>query len=408
MSVSRREILLGGLALPALAAKKPSKKPSKKKPAAEKPSVLLIVVDGLPTWLIGCYGNKEILTPNIDRLARTGTRFQRHFVAVPEAEGNFRTLITGRTPMQFGGAQGLLADDVTLEKMLGGGGYACHATGRRPAAEVTAETLQLLDQIDGKPTFWMVRYSDLRPPYDGIPAKFQELYAKQRFENYSVEPPPANVAGDREMLADRLASRRKAAAGISAIDEAVGSLVHKLYEKQAIDHTLVILTATCGCLFGSHGLWGAGDATDPPNMYEESVAVPLIWSWPGRVPAEGIQVELVSTYDLVPSLAEITEIEAPKRNLCGHSYVPLATGKLPAKKPQPWRQAVCAREGNTDMARVERYKLVLRNDGKGPNELYDHSNDAGERTNQADDDQYLTVRSSLTAEIQKWKLDYSG
>jgi arylsulfatase A-like enzyme len=400
MPVSRRELLMGSLALPALAAKKP-------KVAPEKPSVLLIVVDDLPSWLIGCYGNKEILTPNIDQLARTGTRFLNHFVAVPEAEANFRTLVTGRTPMQIGPSGTLTPDDITLEKMLGGGGYACHATARQPAADVTAEALKLLDQFDGKQTFWLVRYTGLRPPYEGIPAKFLDLYANRRFENYTVEPVAPNAAGDKELLANRLLSRRQAAAAISAVDDAAGSLIHKIYQKQAVDHVLVILTATCGSLFGAHGLWGAGDASDPPNMFEESVRVPLIWSWPGRVPAEGVQVELVSTYDLVPSVADIAEIDPPKRNLCGRSYVPLATGKLLTRK-QSWRQTVCARERDTEMARVERYKLILRNQGKGPNELYDYATDPGEHTNLADNDQYVSVRGALADEIQKWKLNYSG
>ncbi|MGP8245384.1 MAG: sulfatase [Bryobacteraceae bacterium] len=399
MPLSRRELLMGSMALPALAARK--------KPAPEKPSVLLIVVDNLPSWLTGCYGNKEVLTPNIDRLARTGTRFLNHFVAIPEAEANFRTLVTGRTPMQIGPSGNLAPDDITLDKMLGGSGYACHATGRQPAADVTAEAVKLLDRFDGKQNFWMVRYTDLRPPYEGIPAKFLDLYANQGFGNYTVEPVAPNASGDKEMLANRLLSRRKAAAGISAVDEAVGGLIHKIYEKQAVDHILVVLTATCGSLFGDHGLWGAGDASDPPNMFDESVRIPLIWSWPGKVPAEGVQVELVSTYDLVPTLADIAQVEAPKRNLCGRSYVPLATGKLLSRK-QAWRKAVCARERNTEMARVERYKLVLRNQGKGPNELYDFAGDPGERNNLADNDQYVTVRTALAGEIQKWTLNYSG
>ncbi|MGA2115756.1 MAG: sulfatase/phosphatase domain-containing protein [Bryobacteraceae bacterium] len=400
MPVSRREFFMGSLALPVLAAKKP-------KVAPEKPSVLLIVVDDLPSWLTGCYGNKEILTPNIDQLARTGTRFLNHFVAVPEAEANFRTLITGRTPMQIGPSGTLAPDDITLEKMLAGGGYACHSTSRQPLADVTAEALGLLDAFDGKQTFWMVRYGDLRPPYEGIPAKFLDLYANRRFENYTVEPVAPNATGDKELLANRLLSRRRAAAAISAVDDAVGTLIRKIYQKQAVDHVLVILTATCGSLFGAHGLWGAGDASDPPNMFEESVRVPLIWSWPGRVPAEGVQVELVSTYDLVPSVADIAEIELPKRNLCGRSYVPLATGKLLTRK-ESWRQAVCARERDTEMARVERYKLILRNQGKGPNELYDYATDPGEHTNLADNDQYVSIRGALADEIQKWKVNYSG
>ena len=55
------------------------------------------------------------------------------------------------------------------------------------------------------------------------------------------------------------------------------------------------------------------------------------------------------------------------------------------------------------MARVERYKWIPRNDGKGPNELYDLTADPHERTNQADNEQFVSVKTSLAAEIVKWK-----
>jgi len=60
------------------------------------------------------------------------------------------------------------------------------------------------------------------------------------------------------------------------------------------------------------------------------------------------------------------------------------------------------------MARVERYKLVVRNEGKGPNELYDINVDPREKVNQYENQQFLTVRTSLAAELSKWKQRYSG
>ena len=75
MPISRRHFFLGSLALPAFAAKKP--------PA--RPNLLLFLVDDLPSWALGCYGNKEIRTPNIDRLSQTGTHFLNHFVCTPAA-----------------------------------------------------------------------------------------------------------------------------------------------------------------------------------------------------------------------------------------------------------------------------------------------------------------------------------
>ena len=111
MNLSRRHFFFGSLALPALAAKKP---------LGEQPNILLVLVDGLPSWLLGCYGNKEIRTPKIDQLAQTGTRFLNHYAAAPLADPARASLLSGRTPMQL-----KASGDVTLEKLLGGIGYAC-------------------------------------------------------------------------------------------------------------------------------------------------------------------------------------------------------------------------------------------------------------------------------------------
>ena len=405
MSVSRRHFLLGGLALPALAAKKS---------APLRPNILLILVDQLPSWMLGAYGNKEVATPNIDRLARTGTRFIDHFTPAPEIKLGAAALITGRTPMQLGRDAQITQADVTLLKMLAGAGYACHFTGAQPngqapaAAEVSASALKFLDQqAPGKPFFALAAYAGPQPPYDGIPKKYLDQYAAQPFANYSEEPTAPNAREGKEMLANRIASLRKVAAGITALDDQVQSLLAKIYEKQWVDQTLVIFTSACGSLYGRHGLWDSGDASEPPNMYDEVMKTPMLWSWPGHVPALATQVELVSAYDLLPTLCDLLEIDLPERNLCGRSYKYMATGKRLPKK-QTWRSTVFGHYKNTEMSRAERYKLIRRNDGKGPNELYDVVADPAEYTNQADNDQYVSVKNTLAGELADWKRRYSS
>jgi len=116
----------------------------------------------------------------------------------------------------------------------------------------------------------------------------------------------------------------------------------------------------------------------------------------------------VSAYDFVPTMCDLLSIEPPKRNLCGRSYGPLVTGKpLPRQSPA-WRLSLCAHLGNTDMAREERYKLVSRDQGKGPNELYDLVLDPVEKVNQFDNQQFATVHTELAAELDKWKKQYSS
>src|SRR5689334_8762386 len=146
MPVSRRDFLIGSSALPLLAAKKP----------VETPNLLLLLADGLPDWMVGCYGNREVQTPNLDRLAQTGMRFLDHIVCTPVAGPSRNSMLTGRTPMQLGGGDTLPAGEVTLEKLLGEAGYACQKAEIGPAGQFGDFPAA------GKPFFQMVDFSALK------------------------------------------------------------------------------------------------------------------------------------------------------------------------------------------------------------------------------------------------------
>jgi len=68
--------------------------------SSQPPNILLILANGLPAWAAGCYGNEQILTPNLDRFAAQGVRFANSFVCTPASSPSRATLFTGRTPMQ--------------------------------------------------------------------------------------------------------------------------------------------------------------------------------------------------------------------------------------------------------------------------------------------------------------------
>jgi arylsulfatase A-like enzyme len=389
MRLSRRHFFLGSLALPALAATKTP---------AERPNIVLILADRLPSWILGCYGNSEVRTPALDRLAQTGLRFLNHFACAPAPAPGRATLLTGCTPMQLGDAG---FGDAPLSKVLEGVGYTSIA------ADSAAAVQSLDGQPSGKPFFLTVDCAHLRPPYDGVPRKYRDLYAQVKFATFSQEAPARNAAGDKELLSSLALNQRLAAAAVTALDDDVAALLARLSEKALLDRTLIVFTSTCGSLLGRHGLWDSAPASDPANMYEEVVATPLVWSWQGHVPPQLTRPELVSAYDLLPTLCDLTGAALPARNLCGRSYLPLATGK-PLPKKQPWRTTVFSHYQNTDMARDKRYKLVLRDQGKGPGEVYDLNVDPRERVNQYENPQFVTVRTSLAAELAKWKQGYSA
>ena len=389
MPLSRRHFLMSSLALPALA----QKKGQKKKVEALRPNVVLLMADNVPDWVLGIYGSKDIQTPNIDRLAQMGTRFHDHITGAPAPGPGRWTLLMGRTTMQGGNGN-------TLDKVLAGAGYSAAWAG-------PAEVLKVLEgQGAGKPFFLGVTLASPRPPYTGTEQKFVDLYASARFENFARDPTAANAAAGKEMLADRTSSLRKYAAALSAMDAEVGVVTAALYQRKLADNTLVVFTSTCGALLGRHGLWAAGDASEPPNMYEESVSTPMIWSWPGHVPAFGERPEVVSSCDFVPTICDLAAIE-PADNLSGRSYLLLATGK-PLPKKEKWRTTVFSQLGNTAMARADRYKLVERDGGKGPSELYDLVADPVEKANQYDNPQFMTVRTALAGELHAWQQKYSA
>lgn len=379
MSITRRHFFFGSLALPALAGKAPP----------PRPNVLLFLVDYLPAWMLGCYGNKEVHSPHIDELSQSGTRFLNHFVATPAPEPSRQTFLTGAIPGQAAAA------DTGLQKILGGLGYNVKTGDVAEAAAFVGS------QTAGKPFFFIAGSSKLRAPYDSVAQKYRDIYRSVAFEGYAPDPAAANAAAGKEMLRDVIGNVRKCAAAVTELDDQVGAAVGQVRQRGLVDNTLIVFTSTCGSLLGRHGLWDAGDASEPVNMYDEVIATPMLWSWAGRVPAIAVQVELIASYDFAPTLCDAVAV-APSENWRGISYLLMATGK-PFPKKTRWRPDVCGEYKNTSMARVERYKWIQRNEGKGPNELYDLTQDPQERTNQADNEQYTSVKNELSADIVKWK-----
>jgi arylsulfatase A-like enzyme len=451
--LNRRHFLMGA-ASAAFAATKP----------AQTPNILLIVADDLASWMLGCYGNQEIHTPNIDTLARSGMRFINSFCCSPICSPSRATLLTGRLPQQHGiedfltpqpiahppqgqaDAPASFANEVMLSDILFARGYNCGHVGkwhmghdeqpghglqytytmsggsrsyRDPEMFLNGKSVQeqgyltdlmtkrscdFLDrQTANKPFFLTTAYLNPHTPYEGHPQKYYDMYSKTIFDTFGWERAAPNALREKNMLTDIVGNIRKCAASTTALDDQVPVLLRKLRERNLLDNTIVVFTGDNGYLLGRHGLWSKGLASDPINMYEEVMGVPMLWSWPGHIPAEASRPDLISFYDFVPTICDITGSALPSgRNLIGRSYAALAQNQ-PLPKKQPWKQTVFGHFRNTEMVRNTRYKLVLRNDGTGPNELWDIANDPREKTNQYENARFITIRDQLHRELDGWK-----
>lgn len=416
-------------------------------------NVLLILTDNHGEWTLGCYGNRDIATPNIDRMARGGALFTRAFANNAVCSPTRATLLTGLMPSGHGvhcflGTQGrqmgptarnTLQDIRTLPEILAARGYECGLIGKwhlgdniRPQEGFTTwvtmphgatSTFHDADVIeDGavrkEPTylteFWTRRAVEFleRPrekpfflflsfngPY-GLGKSMLEEPRNRHAARYAGEPPPCFP---REPMHPWLSAttnlfhsptaRRRYASEISGIDDGVGAVVDTLKKRGLDRNTTVIFTADQGLACGQHGLWGMGDHTRPLSAYEWTMRVPLIWSHPDRIPS-GRKVNLMTSHcDAMPTLLEWLGFP----------------DDLPTDPPRPGRSYAAALRGdaitgwdntiyfefeNVRAIRTDRWKYIERIH-EGPNELYDLVADPDERRNLAQDPAFETPMKDL-------------
>src|SRR5437762_3063227 len=101
--------------------------------APVRPNILLILSDDQSVPHVGCYGNPEIRTPNLDRLAAQGMRFDRAYVACPQCVPSRAAMMTGRSPVAIGMTRfsaPLPAEIKTYPEVLRGAGYFTGVAGR--------------------------------------------------------------------------------------------------------------------------------------------------------------------------------------------------------------------------------------------------------------------------------------
>jgi arylsulfatase A-like enzyme len=190
---------------------------------------------------------------------------------------------------------------------------------------------------------------------------------------------------------------------VTAMDANVGRILDRIEELGIRENTLVIFTSDNGMNMGHHGIYGKGNGTFPLNMYDTSVKVPAIVSYPGHVPETAICTEMLSHYDLRPTLLDYLGMEGPEADaLPGRSFAPLLEGKLVEGRTNV---VVYDEYGPVRMIRTPEWKYVHRYP-YGPNELFDLAQDPGEEQNLADRPDLSSRIAELRGELEQWFLRY--
>lgn len=153
-------------------------------------------------------------------------------------------------------------------------------------------------------------------PFHLVPERYKKLYegtVTERRDNVVIREPFLVHTGETipggEKKWEEYANHYFAA--VSGIDDQFGRLMERLAQLDIAENTIVVLTSDHGELLGSHGMMAKH------SWHEESIGVPFIIRWPGRI-AAGATTEILNTVDIMPTLLELMDIPVP-RTVEGHS-----------------------------------------------------------------------------------------
>lgn len=323
--------------------------------AAEKPNVVFILCDDLAQGDLGCYGQKLIQTPNLDRMASEGTRYTQAYsgtsVCAPSRTSLMTGLDMGHSPVRANreigkglGQMPLPPGTVTVASMLKASGYATACTGKwgmgMPGS--SGEPLKLgFDRFYGY--YDQVHAHDYFTSYLFDNDKLVELPEKSYSQNFiqkatldwvrSVKDKPFFLFyavtlphGDYEIdslgiYADKpwTPQQKTYAAMVSRLDRDVGELLALLKELKLDENTLVMFSGDNGSSFGPGTPVGklfdqsmGGKLRDNKrSMFEGGLRQASIARWPGKVTAGRVSDEPWAFWDFMPTVAEITGAKIP-------------------------------------------------------------------------------------------------
>lgn len=406
--------------------------------AAERPpNLVFILTDNQGAWSLGCYGNPDIRTPHIDRLAAEGIRFTRALSSNAVCSPTRATFLTGLMPSQHGvhsfldpqfmmgpRAYNTLEEFTSLPEVLRDAGYVCGLSGKWPLGANlqpsqgfsfwvtkpdghtqefydqpviedgqlrneagyttdlwTDRGIQFIEQNKERPFFLFLAYNGpyslgqlmTRPPRN----RHADYYRGKHFQSFPVDAMHPWQHANKAFHNSQTAMER-CAAETSGVDDGVGQILATL-ERLALDeNTLVVYSADQGWMGGQNGIWGMGDHTRPIGAFELMMQIPLIFRHPGRIPRGTTNDLLVSNYDFMPTVLAYLGLgermpRQPKSP--GRDFSAAVAGR-----PVSWENIMFYEMESARAVRGERWKYVARYPN-GPFELYDMQNDPQERFN---------------------------
>jgi arylsulfatase A-like enzyme len=440
---------------------------SSRKALSSNPNIITIMTDDQGYGDLSCMGSSDIRTPNFDRLAASGARFESFYSNSPVCSPSRASLLTGRYPGYAGvrailagrrTTTGLTVETPTIATALKRLGYDTALIGKwhlglspqcRPNQNgfdyfygFMAGCIDYYSHI----FYWDMADGHTNPTHDlwennkeiynngqyftnlinekavkYIREKCQEndskgsrpfyLYLAYNAPHYPMHAPPeymdrfVHLPWDRQVMA----------AMISAVDDGLGSIIEELERQGQINNTVICFQSDNGpsresrnWLDGREDPYYGGSSGKFKghkfSLFEGGIRVPAIISWPGHIPSDQVIAEPAISMDFFPTLLKIAGGNPEDYQLNGLDIMPM----LREKALSPHREIFWEMDGQTAIRRGN-YKLVINGvlveNGPVAKNVFlsDLSQDCGERKNLAKEMPELA--RELCSAAENWRRD---
>ncbi|MEM9672981.1 MAG: sulfatase [Cyclobacteriaceae bacterium] len=339
----------------------------------ERPNLILIIADDMAWDDCGAYGHPTIRTPNIDRLARQGMRFDQAFLTTSSCSPSRSSIITGQYPHSTDAEQlhwPLPVEQVTFVEKLRQAGYWTGQAGKWHLGEAVKDRFDTIMDVStsgfqlpakgqamvqqanesgcedwlpllesrpsGQPFFlWLAA---LDPHRDYRPNSIAQPHTRTDVVVPPYLPDTPEVRDDLALYYDE----------ISRLDDYVGRLLEALEQQEIAENTLVLFISDNGRPF----------PRDKTTLYDGGIKTPWIVHWPKAVIPASTCASLVSAIDIAPTFLKLAGLE-PLPTFRGQDFSPLLS-----QPDEPIREFIYAEdhwhdfEDYTRAVRTTRFKYI--------------------------------------------------
>lgn len=358
--------------------------------AVEKPNIVLIMADDLGYEVLGCYGGTSYKTPNLDKLAEDGIRFD-HCYSTPKCVPSRVNIMTGRYGFRTGQKWGYIPpEEITFGQVLKSAGYTTALSGKWQLCLLKDNPNHVKDKGFDENCCWAwhegPRYWNPLLWQNGkIREGIEDRYGPEVFTDFLTDfitrnknkpflayypmvlPHFAKTGGKYVEPKGPNGRYQTYAEMVSKVDEMVGRVVETLDRLKLREKTLILFTGDNGTpqkvtsKIDNRSIKGGKG-----SLKDSGTHVPLIANWPGKAKAGTVCDDLIDFSDFMPTLAELAGAELPKEvTIDGRSFAPQLQGKK--GNPRDW---IYTEWKGKAWIRTKQWKLY--SDGR----LYDMKNDS--------------------------------